>query len=121
MKAFLGIDPVPHDDEGRAPRRVPEQIRQGDHQQSEQLSPRRRDPRDEAIIGARFTLLDRELRRSERGTWQASKFRQRLLYQFRKQQHLSQLTSLRRRSLVDAVSDRLSCYGIVLSERLGRI
>ena len=52
--------------------------------------------RDEAFVGARFTLLERALGKLSTGTVEDhEKFRKRLLYHFRKQQHLSQLTSLR--------------------------
>ncbi len=56
--------------------------------------------RDEAFVGARFTLLERALGKISTGTDEDhEKFRKRLLYQFRKQQHLSQLASLRDKGL----------------------
>ena len=59
--------------------------------------------RDEAFIGARFTLIDRELR------------------QFRKQQLLSQLHSLRDKSLEEAESDRYQEIRSALSQKLSHI
>jgi benzoyl-CoA reductase subunit A len=55
--------------------------------------------KDEALVSARFTLLDRELEQIEGGGEEALRFRATLHHQFRKQQHLSQLASLRRAAL----------------------
>lgn len=68
--------------------------------------------RDEALIGARFTLLERALERHDTGE-RGKKFRAALLHQFRKQQHLTQLAALRDACL-DSASGELA-----LRARLG--
>ncbi len=77
--------------------------------------------RDEAIIGARFTLLDRELERTAAGAsgGDPTQFRKRLVHQFRRQQHLSQLGTLRSKAFEAAAS--LSSYSEAVRERLERI
>jgi benzoyl-CoA reductase subunit A len=77
--------------------------------------------RDEAFIGARFTLIDRELSRLSEGEKQSVGFRKRLLTQFRKQQFLSQLHSLRDKSLEEAESDRYQEIRSALSQKLSHI
>ena len=82
--------------------------------------------RDEAFVGARFTLLERALSKISTGTAEDhEKFRKRLLYHFRKQQHLSQLTSLRDMAM-KAAAERGSPTGRSnnpdgLNERLAEI
>lgn len=77
--------------------------------------------REEAFIGARFTLIDRELSRLSEGEKQSVGFRKRLLTQFRKQQILSQLHSLRDKSLEEAESDRYQEIRKVLHQKLSHI
>lgn len=74
--------------------------------------------RDEAFIGARFTLIDRELSRIAESPQQSVGFRKRLLVQFRKQQLLSQLDSLRSGSLAEAESPRYADCRTPLAARL---
>ncbi len=74
--------------------------------------------RDEAFIGARFTLIDRELSQLGDTEQQSVQFRKRLLSQFRKQQLLSQLQSLREKSLSEIESPRFDEMRTPLRERL---
>jgi benzoyl-CoA reductase subunit A len=62
--------------------------------------------REEAFIAARFTLLDRALEARQGQGAAASAFRRRLLGQFRKQQHLSQLEALRATCVENASSGK---------------
>ncbi len=75
--------------------------------------------RDEAFIGARFTLIDRELSLLGDTQQQSVQFRKRLLSQFRKQQLLSQLQSLREKSLAEVASPRYAEVQAPLTSRLG--
>ncbi len=58
--------------------------------------------RDEALIAARFTLLDRALEAAGETGEEAVLFRKRLDARFRKEQRMSQLSSLRERALREA-------------------
>ncbi|HMU40620.1 MAG TPA: BadF/BadG/BcrA/BcrD ATPase family protein [Pseudomonadota bacterium] len=77
--------------------------------------------KDEAYIGARFTLIDRELSRISDGESKTAGFRKRLLAQFRKQQLLSQLFSLRDKTLEESASGRYAEVEKELSARLSQI
>ncbi len=76
--------------------------------------------RDEAFIGGRFTLIEREL--AEIGGGEGpQKFKRRLLTAFRKEQLLSQVDRLRRESEKEAQNPRFGKNGPGVAERLGHI
>ncbi|HNF96933.1 MAG TPA: BadF/BadG/BcrA/BcrD ATPase family protein, partial [Pseudomonadota bacterium] len=74
--------------------------------------------RDEAFTSARFTLIDRELSSLGESPQHTEQFRKRLLLQFRRQQLLSQLKSLRDLSFAEIDSPRYDEIRSPLSDRL---
>lgn len=74
--------------------------------------------RDEAFTSARFTLIDRELSSLGESPQHTEQFRKRLLLQFRRQQLLSQLQSLRDLSFAEIDSPRYDEIRSSLSDRL---
>ena len=76
--------------------------------------------RDEAFIGARFTLIDRGLLALGGGEG-PQKFQRRLLAQFRREQQLSQVQRLRREAEREAQNPRFGKNGPKVAERLAHI
>ena len=76
--------------------------------------------RDEAFIGARFTLIERGLSAVSEGEG-AGKFKNRLLSHFRRQQQLSQVKRLRAESEREATNPRFGKAGPAVAERLVHI
>ncbi len=76
--------------------------------------------RDEAFIGARFTLIDRGLAALGGGEG-PQKFQRRLLAQFRREQQLSQVQRLRREAEREAQNPRFGKNGHQVAERLAHI
>lgn len=77
--------------------------------------------RDEAMVSARFTLLDRELAADPEIADEAASFRERLLVLFRRGQHLTQLERLREVSLAEARADRVAAISDALHGKLVEI
>lgn len=76
--------------------------------------------RDEAFIGARFTLIERELSALV-GAEGAPRFKKRLLAAFRRQQQLSQVRRLREESEKEAENPRFGAAGRAVRERARRL
>lgn len=78
--------------------------------------------RDEAFVGARFTLLEREIQGADASSGlDAAALAKRLLARFRKRQHGSQLVRLREVALEEVSADRVKGIEQELRVRIERI
>ncbi|MCC7382266.1 MAG: benzoyl-CoA reductase subunit A [Deltaproteobacteria bacterium] len=121
MKVFLGIDlgstttkAVMLDESGAALGRGITNSR-SDYHLAADLA------KDEAFIGARFTLLERALAELKTEQSEVEAFRKRLLHQFRRQQYLTQLATLRDTCLENAAAGKYFEKPEALVERLKKL